>query len=166
MLPPELTPTRSDSYLLINKYRDVDIQGLRSVGMAQRELEDLLTKGIVLALGATAIPTPAADFPSQQIIYDIATALLGHAAATEESLTSEGPPKQHMAPPRKPVFLDLVNQVMRRALLQPGCDAERTPLPAGCRRPCESSGGEGLGSNPSSVDTARITGLIFNFKKA
>jgi hypothetical protein len=116
---------RSDSYLLINKYRDVDIQGLRSVGMAQRELDDLTAKGIVLAVGATAIPTPAADFPSQQIIYDIATTLLNHAAAAEASSTSDGPSNDHLVLPGKPVFLDLVDEVGRRALLRPGCRAER-----------------------------------------
>ena len=116
---------RSDSYLLINKYRDVDIQGLRSVGMAQRELDDLTAKGIVLAVGATAIPTPAADFPSQQIIYDIATTLLDHAVATEASSTSDGPSNEHLVLPAKPVFLDLVDEVGRRALLLPGCEAKR-----------------------------------------
>ena len=112
---------RADSYLLINKYRDVDIQGLRSVGMAQRELEDLSTKGIVLAVGATAIPTPAADFPSQQIIYDIATALLDRSAGA----ASEASSGKHLPLPRKPVFLDLVNEVNQRATLRSGGEAER-----------------------------------------
>jgi hypothetical protein len=93
-------------YLLINKLKHLDIQGVRSVGMLKREMEDLAQKGNTICIGISAIPTPPAEFPSEEMVYDIADEVLRSAYSAEGQNGSED-----IQLPAKRIFLDMSNEV-------------------------------------------------------
>ena len=93
-------------YLLINKLKHLDIQGVRSVGMLKREMEDLVQKGNTICIGVSAVPTPPAEFPSEEMVYDIADEVLRSAYSAEGQ---NGP--EHIQLPAKRIFLDMANEV-------------------------------------------------------
>lgn len=106
---------KANRYLLINKLRTLDIQGVRSIGMLQRELEDLMAKGAAVCIGIAAVPTPPAQFPSEEMVYDIADHLLK--ADYQPSASRDG---DSIAMPEKRIFLDLAEEVSRSSRLVSG----------------------------------------------
>ena len=74
--------------------------------MLKRELEDLASKGNTVCLGIAAIPTPPAEFPSEEMVYAIANELL----RSEYTRAAEDVGKK-ISLPDKRIFLDMIADV-------------------------------------------------------
>lgn len=76
--------------------------------MLTRELDDLRSKGNTICIGIAAVATPPAQFPSEEMVYQIADQLLECEYAPGQKQEQEGIPL-----PEKRIFLDLVEEVRR-----------------------------------------------------
>lgn len=92
-------------YNLLNDFLHINLQGLRTPGMAQRELDDLAEKGIQVVLGVATIPSTPPASPREEYVFNIAKLLL------EQPYKSEGSQDEHLRLPNRRPLADMLNSV-------------------------------------------------------
>lgn len=96
-------------YNLLNEFLHIDLQGLRTPGMAQRELDDLAEKKIQVIVGVSTISSDPPTSPREEYVYKISELLLQQ--PYQASVSSE---EGHLHLPSKRCIADMHNTVRRR----------------------------------------------------
>lgn len=102
--------TTSIRYEVLNEFLHINLQGLRTPAMAQRELDDLKEKGTQVLLGVSTISSSPPSTPREEYVYNIAKLLL------EQEYKTEGIHDDHLALPEKRCLADMLNEVSERPL--------------------------------------------------